>query len=165
MVTTRASREVRRKIGNPAVQRRISIVLVTIAGVSAGLGALIRASSGPGTARHSSGYLFDVAGWLLAIGGAIFEARAASVFLDFSPRPARRRALLLAILGGIAALGGCVLATFVIEDGMRAIAQAAAMFVLVGGIGAGLAGSASLAWHYGGEYAGKRIEKLGDEEW
>jgi hypothetical protein len=37
--------------------------------------------------------------------------------------------------------------------------------VLVGGFGVGLGGLATLGWFYGGRYAERRIERMGEDDW
>jgi hypothetical protein len=155
----------RRRFSNPSVQRRLGVGLIVLGGVLAGLGALMRAMTRDGSASHSAAYLLDSCGWLIVVAGAVVEARAAQLFLQATPRPASRRAVSFWVLGLLAGLTGCVLASKVSADDTPALVAAGAMFVLISGIGFGLAGFFSLAWYYGGEYAGRRIEKLSDEEW
>jgi hypothetical protein len=155
----------RRRLSNPSTQRRLGIGLIALGGVLAGLGAFVRAVTMDGSASHSAAYLLDSGGWLAILAGAVVEARAAQLFLMATPGPARRRAVLFWVLGLLAGLAGCVLASTASGDDAPALVPAGAMFVLVSGVGFGLTGFFSLAWFYGGEYAGRRIEKLSDEEW
>lgn len=134
---------------------------MAVGGVLAAVGAAIRNGSG----GSNETYLLDAAGLLTAVSGAVIEAKTADLFFEATPVSAMRRAIALAFGGIVAALSGCVLASFVFDDSAHALLPAGAMFILVGGAGAGLAGLFSLAWYYGGEYAAKRIERLSDQEW
>ncbi len=150
---------------SPAGRQRRSLLLIAIAALLAGVGALIRAIESPGSASHSLGYLFDAVGWVLALIAAVAEARIADLFFQFSERKARRRALVLTLVGLTGAIAGCFVASAVVERESVAIVTAVANAVMVGGVAAGLAGLFSLGWFYGGNYAAKRVEKLSEEEW
>jgi hypothetical protein len=128
-------------------------------GTFAAFGAGLRAS---GTGNGA--FLFDVLGWFIACAGAVVEARSAGFWFEVKPAPVRRRAILLLVLGLAGGLAGCITASTVAADA-GPMPEAAAMLVLVAGAGAVLAGGFSLAWTIGGDYAGRRIEQLSDEEW
>jgi hypothetical protein len=146
------------------VKRRIALGIIVSGGLFAAAGAVIRATEAGSDARGAS-YLFDVAGWLTVVAGAVLEARTAQLFLQAFPRAAKRRAISFATFGVLAALIGFVIASTVADSRAPAAAVAAAMFVLVAGAGTGLAGLFSLGWFYGGDYAAGRIEKMGDDDW
>lgn len=150
---------------SPVGRRRLSLLLIAVAAFLAGVGALIRATESPGSTSHSFGYLFDVAGWLIALFAAIVEARVADLFFQFSERGPKRRALALTLIGLICAIAGCYSASVLLDRDSPAIVAALANALMVGGIGAGLAGMFSLGWFYSGNYAAKRVEKLSEEEW
>ena len=147
---------------NPVAKRRIAVGVICLGGLLAGAGTLWRAQNdgaGNGT------YLLDIAGWLTAAAGALLEAKSSLLFFQVFPSSSRRRAIVFAVLGIVAALAGCIVASTVADDDAPALLSAATMTALVGGVGFGLAGLFSLAANYGGDYAARRIEKLGDEEW
>jgi len=153
----------RRRLSNPIVKRRIAVVVIVFGAALAGVAQLIRESSFGNSS--SATYLLDVLGWLVMVAGAVIEASAAQIFFPAQPVPTRRRAFTFAVLGVIAAVLGCVLTSMVADDDTPAIVAGVTMFVLVCGIGFGLAGAFSLAWYYGGDYAARRIERLGDDDW
>lgn len=133
--------------------------MIAFGALSASAGAALRASgSGGGT------FLLDAAGWLIAAAGAVLEARSAGMWFDIQPTAVRRRAVAFASLGVIGALGGCIAASVFSSD-RGALLQSGAMLALVGGVGFGLAGFGALAWTIGGDYAARRIEQLGDDDW
>ena len=150
----------RRRFSNPTQQRRFAVGLIAFGGALAGLGAALRADGG-----SPSSYFLDVLGWFVVVAGAVLEAKTAQLFLAAFPRPARRRAIAFAVVGVIAALAGCVVASAVVDRDSPALLSAVAMFGLVAGIGLGLAGLFSLGWYFGGDYAAGRIEKLSEEDW
>ena len=150
----------RRRLSNPIVKRRIALVVIVIGAALAGVAQLIRESS-----SDSSTYLLDVVGWIVVVAGSVIEASTAQILFPAQPVPTRRRATSFAALGVIAAVLGCVLTSMVADNDTPAIVSGMTMFVLVGGIGLGLAGTFSLAWYYGGDYAARRIERLGDDDW
>jgi hypothetical protein len=155
----------RSRFSSPRFQRRLSLTLIGTGALFAGVGAVIRASTPDGSTRHSASHLFDAAAWLIVVIAAVIETISASLLFQIEPRGARRRGVLLAALGVLAALLGCYLASSTFDDDSPAVLSGAANVVLVGGIGAGLAGVMSLGWQYGGAYAARRIEKLGEDDW
>ncbi|MGH2562257.1 MAG: hypothetical protein ACRDJH_24625 [Thermomicrobiales bacterium] len=144
-----------RLFANPRRLRRYGHLNVAFAAALAGAAAAWRARGGP-----NGTYLFDVAAWLLAVGGAVSEARVGTLLFGFAPVPARRRALLLTLLGLLTFLLSCVLYAVGSADNeaIRGVAGAA----LIGGIGLGLGGLFTLAAYYGGDYAASRIERMDD---
>ncbi|MGH2532218.1 MAG: hypothetical protein ACRDJW_07900 [Thermomicrobiales bacterium] len=140
---------------DPRRWRRLGYLLVTIAAVLAGVAAAWRARGGP-----NGTYLLDVASWLLAVGSAVAEARVGLLLMGFAPAPARRRALLLTVVGLFTFLLGCML--FSAGSNTDALIPGIAGASLIGGVGLGLGGLFTLAAHYGGDYAASRIERLDD---
>ena len=108
-------------------------------------------------------YLLDVGGWLLAVAGAVAEARVNLIFAGFQADAVRRRATVLTIVGIIAALAGCVALSTVATTGTVSLARAVAAAFLVGGVGAGLGGILSLAVTSGARYAADRLANLDHE--
>lgn len=107
-------------------------------------------------------YLLDALAWLLAIAGAVAEARVSAIFSAFQPEPARRRASILLCLGILVALGACVLLSNPDQDGVAVAIRTGAAALLIGGIGAGLGGGMSLAVTVGARYAADRLANLDD---
>ncbi len=144
--------------GNPAHLRRLGYGAL-------GLGAALGAS---GTLLRDTGddtswtYLLDAVAWLLAVAGAVAEARASAIFSAFQPEPARRRSTLLLCLGILAALGGCVLLSSLGRDDVAVAIRTGAAGTLIGGIGTGLGGGLSLAVTVGARYAADRLANLDD---
>lgn len=150
------------RFANPAVKRRIAVGVVCAGGMIAGFGALWRAvDDGAGNAT----YFLDVVGWLSVVAGALLEARMSVLFFQAFPTASRRRAVAFILFGVPAALGGCIVASMLADEDTPALLSAAAMTALVAGVGFGLAGLFSLGATYGGDYAARRIETLGEEEW
>jgi hypothetical protein len=119
----------------------------------------------PGTGRHSATYFLDVAGWFLAVAGAAIEARVGDLLITAGQLAARRRAVLFAVTGIGAALVACATIPLRSSGASATPLRAALAAIMVGGIGLGLGGLATLAWFYGGRYAERRIERMGDEDW
>ena len=155
----------RRRLSNPVVKRRIALGVIGLGAALAGIAQLIRESTTGGSGSNSATYLLDVLGWLMVLAGAVIEASTAQIFFPAQPIPSSRRAIAFAVLGLVAAVFGCVLTSMVADGDTPAIVSAAGMSVLVIGVGLGLAGFFSLAWYYGGDYAARRIERLGDDDW
>jgi hypothetical protein len=150
------------RFANPVVKRRIAVGVICLGGLLAGTAALLRALDG---GQGSGTYLLDVAGWLTVITGAVLDARASQIFFQVDPAASRRRAIAFVALGVAAALAGCVVASMVADDDSPAALSAGAMFVLVAGVGFGLAGLFGLGASHGADYAARRIAKLGEEDW
>jgi hypothetical protein len=148
----------------PRQQQRLALLLILGCAALAGLGAYLRASAGPGEST-SDGYLLETAALLMAVGAAAWQARIAGILILFEPNAVRRRAILSLLAGICAALVGCVAVSAIetdrYENSLRALAEAG----IIGGLGLGLAGFFSLAWAFGMGYAGKRIERMGEEDW
>jgi MFS family permease len=87
------------------------------------------------------------------------------MLLDYGDRRARRRAIILATGGlGMVLLACGTLAAWEraqLTGWLRAILAA----LYTGAFGAGLGGLLTLAWHYGGDYASRRIEHLSEDDW
>jgi hypothetical protein len=107
-------------------------------------------------------YLLDAVGWLLAVGGAVAEARVSAIMSAFQPENARRRATVLLCLGIVVTLVACVLLSTLGADGIAVGIRAIAAALLIGGIGAGLGGGLSLAVTIGARYAADRLGDLED---
>jgi hypothetical protein len=102
---------------------------------------------------------------LIVVVSAVQEARAAQFFFPGFPVATRRRAIAFVILGFLGAIGGCVAASIVSDDDSPAVVAAVAMFVLVAGVGSLLSGAFTLGWHYGGDYAARRVEQMREDDW
>jgi hypothetical protein len=150
---------------NPLALRRLGLSLVLLAAALAGLATWLRDHLSPGTTGHSATYFLDVGGWFLAVAGAVLEARAGDLLLTARQPAARRRAVLFALDGLGAALIACATIPLRSSGASAPLLRAALAAVLVGGFGVGLGGLATLAWFYGGHYAERRIERMGDDDW
>ena len=150
---------------NPLALRRLGLALVCLGALLAGLAAWLRDRLAAGDTGHSSTYLLDVAGWFLAVAGAVLEAKVGDLLLTARQPAARRRAVLFAVVGLGAALAAC--ATIPLRSSGASVSplRAALAAVLVGGFGVGLGGLATLGWFYGGRYAERRIERMGEDDW
>jgi drug/metabolite transporter (DMT)-like permease len=137
----------------------MSLGLILSGALLAGLGDGIRAAADRGEANWT--FFLDVVGLLLALGGAVLEARTADLMFAFAPIPARRRALLRLIAGILVALFACLLTGAFGRPLLRGIVGAA----LIAGVGFGAGGLFSLAWHYGGVYAADRIQDRVNDDW
>jgi hypothetical protein len=155
----------RRRLNNPLGLRRLGLTLVLAGAVCAGLATWLRDHLAPGTGRHNATYLLDVAGWVLAVAGAVIEARIGDLLLTADQPAARRRAVLFAVAGLGAALTACVTIPLRSAGASATLLRAALAAILVGGIGVGLGGLATLGWFYGGRYAARRIERMGEDDW
>src|SRR5215218_2369718 len=144
-------------MNNPLHLRRISLGLIVAGASIVGLGDGVREAAGTGEANWT--FFFDVVGLLLALGGAVLEARSADFFFGFAPAPTRRRALIRliaaipAIFVPLASIGA------IDQPVLRGLAGAVVML----GIGFGAGGLFSLAWIYGGGYAADRIQQRNED--
>lgn len=145
---------------SPHARRRLALGLLAAGAALGGFGGALRAAD-----AESAAALAIVTGILVVLAGAAVEALAAQRFLQALPASARRRALVLACCGFIAAIGGCVLASTAFDADAPWPLAGWALATLVGGIGAALGGIGSLAAFHGGDYAARRIERLSDEDW
>ncbi len=148
----------RHLIGNPSHLRQLGYVSVGLGAALGATGTLLRDTSDD----NSWTYVLDAAGLLLAIAGAVAEARVSTIFSAFQPESARRRATLLLCLGILAALGACVLLSSLEGDGTAVAIRTGAAALLIVGIGAGLGGGLSLAATVGVRYAADRLANLDD---
>jgi hypothetical protein len=142
----------------------MGIAWVLAGAFMAGLGAHLRLQA-EGTGGRPGTYLLDAGAWLLALTGAILEARAADVLAAFEDRSVRRRATALLGVGLATAIMGCIVASGVGSDSTSGWVRAGASAALIVGFGLGLGGLLSLLWVAGGTYAGERIERLSEEDW
>jgi hypothetical protein len=150
---------------NPLALRRVGLSLVLLAAALAGLAAWLRDRLAPGTTGHSATYFLDVGSWFLAVAGAVLEARAGDLLLNARLPAARRRAILFASGGLGTALVACATIPLRSSGASAPPLRAVLAAVLVGGFGIGLGGLATLAWFYGGRYAERRIERMGEDDW
>jgi hypothetical protein len=102
---------------------------------------------------------------LLAVAGAVVEVRVGDLLLTAGQPGARRRALLFAVGGIGTALVACATIPLRSSGASASPLRAALAAVLVGGFGVGLGGLATLGWFYGGRYAERRIERMGEDDW
>jgi hypothetical protein len=149
---------VRRRLADPRQLRRFGSSLILLGAVVAGIGAGWRSGDGP-----NASYLLDTAGLLLAVAGAVADTRVGALVMSFAPREERRRALIRLTIGLVAFLPGC-LALSVLGSG-QALARGLGSAALTGGAGLALGGLLTIAWHYGGDYAADRIDRLSDDDW
>ena len=149
----------RTHMNNPLVLRRLSLALVVAGAVIAGLGDGLREAAGTGEANWT--FVLDVVGLVLAISGAVLEARSADILFAFAPTETRRRALIRLITGVLTMLITCVSLGAIDQPVLRGLVGAFLMF----GAGFGLAGLFSLAWIYGGGYAADRIQDRANDDW
>jgi hypothetical protein len=121
------------------------------------MAAWLRGQFERGDAQFGWSYILNVVGLFAILAGAVTEARVASLFLEFRAGPERRRAILEAVAGLTLALVGCV----ALGGESGGAATRVLLAILLGlGAGAGLAGLATLAWFYGLDWAGGRLERL-----
>jgi hypothetical protein len=152
-------------VRNPLRVRRFGLALIVLASVLAAIATWQRDRLIPGSTSHSATYFLNVLGWFLAIAGATLEAKIGDLLLNAGQRSARRRAILFAVIGLGAALTACITIPGRSDAAFSAPIRASLAGVLVGGIGIGLGGAATLLWFYGGRYAADRIAKMGEEDW
>jgi drug/metabolite transporter (DMT)-like permease len=136
--------------------RRTGVAFVMLGAFLAGLGEGIRAANDSASWTD----LLDAAGLVLAVAGGVFEARTADLLFDFAPRPARRRAMLLLVVGLLVIVFACVLLSAFDQPVLHGIAGGAVVL----GLGFGAGGLFSLAWFYGGGYAAGRIQDRADDD-
>jgi drug/metabolite transporter (DMT)-like permease len=146
-------------VNGPLRFRRLGLGLVVAGAVLAGLSRGIRADRGTDQANWT--YVLDVVAVLLAVAGAIFEARTADLLFNFAPRAARRHAFLRLVGGVLVGLLACVLLSFVDQPVVHSLAAG----VILLGVGIGAGGLFSLVWYYGGGYAADRIQERSKEDW
>jgi hypothetical protein len=152
-------------VRNPLRVRRIGLALIALAALLAATATWQRDHLAPGSSARSATYLLDVLGWFLAIAGAVLEAKIGDLLLNAGQRAARRRAIVFAVIGLGASLTACITIPGRSDAAFSVPLRAGLAAVLVGGIGIGLGGAATLIWFYGGRYAADRIAKMGEEDW
>lgn len=150
---------------NPLALRRLGLAAVILGAILAGFATWLRDRLAPGSQRHSATYFLDVAGWMLAVAGAVLEAKVGDRLLTARQPAARRRAIAFALGGLGAALVGCTTIPLGSAGTSASPLRAALAAVLVGGFGVGLGGLLTLGWFYGGRYAERRIERMGEDDW
>jgi hypothetical protein len=150
---------------NPLALRRLGLGLVFLGALLAGCASWLRDRLPAGDVGHGSTYLLDVAGWFLVVAGAVLEAKVGDLLLTARQPAARRRAILFAVVGLGAALAACATIPLRSSGASASPLRAALAAVLVGGFGLGLGGLATLGWFYGGRYAERRIERMGEDDW
>ena len=143
---------------SPSHLRRLGYGALGLGAALASTGTLVRDTSD----SNAWTYLLDALAWLLAVAGAVAEARVSAILSAFQPEPARRRATILLCFGILAALGACVLLSTLDQDGVAVAIRTGAAALLIGGIGAGLGGGLSLALTAGARYAADRLANLDD---
>ncbi len=146
-------------MNSPLLFRRIGLGFVVAGAVLAGLSSWYRADRGSDRANWT--YFLDVVAVLLAIAGAVFEARTADFFFNFAPGAAKRHAFLRLAEGLFVGLFACVVLSFVDQPVVHGLAAGAILL----GVGIGAGGLFSLAWYYGGGYAADRIQERSEEDW
>jgi hypothetical protein len=147
------------RMTNPLYLRRFGLALVITGAVLAGLGDGIREAADTGEANWT--FLLDVAGLLLALGGAVLEARSADILVDFAPVETRARVRTRSIAAITAILVTCTSLGAIEQPILRGLAGALLML----SVGFGLGGLFSLAWIHGGGYAADRIQDRIDDHW
>lgn len=145
--------------------RRTGTGLLLLGTGSAGVAATLRQTLHPGSSTHSATYLLDVLAVAMTAVGIVLEVRAAEILISAGLLRAKRRAILCAVAGLVAGLAGCWLATGLIRGDASAAAVGLASAAMAAGVGFGLAGLVSLGWSVGGDYAARRVQELGEEEW
>jgi drug/metabolite transporter (DMT)-like permease len=145
-------------MNDPRRLRRIGLGLVILGALVAGLGDGIRAAADRGEANWT--FLLDVVGLLLALGGAVLEARSNDLMFAFAPHETRGRALIRVI----AAIPTVLITCASLGSFDSPVVRGAAGALLVLGIGFGAGGLFSLAWYYGGGYTADRIQDRVDED-
>jgi hypothetical protein len=160
-----AARGRRARFADPLRLRRLGLALVAGGAVLAAVAAVLRGQGRPGTPGHSATYLLDVAAWFLAVAGAVVEARVGDRLLAVGQRGARQRAVLFSVGGLGAMLCACVTISLGSSGASGTPLRAALAAVMVGGLGVGLGGLATLGWFYGGRYAADRIQRMGEDDW
>jgi hypothetical protein len=150
---------------NQLALRRLGVALITFGAILAGCAAWFRDRLAAGDVGYSMTYLLDVAGWFLAVAGAVLEAKVGDLLLTARQPAARRRAILFAVVGLGATLVACATIPLRSSGASASPLRAALAAVLVGGFGMGLGGLATLGWFYGGRYAERRIVRMGEDDW
>jgi drug/metabolite transporter (DMT)-like permease len=154
------SRSFKRPAG-PLTFRRWALACFLAAAIAAGAGSAIRAGRDTG---EGPTYLLDVLGLVFAVAGAVFEARAGAILLPARYPGARRRTLLMAVLGALMTLTGCVILSSTLSGSHNRLASGLTAAAAMAGFGGLLGGLGTLAWVYGTDYAGRRIEQM-DDDW
>ena len=150
----------RRYLNSPRWMRRFAWVLILGGAVLSAGAVALRDRFARGDDLHDASYLLTTLAFLLAVAGAVLEARVGGIFLAFAPRPARRRAILETVLGIAACLAGCVALGGVESEGGGTLVRPLLGGLLIGGLSAGLAGLFTLGWFYGLDWAAGRMERL-----
>lgn len=155
----------RRRLSSPIVIRRLGLAIVLVGAILAAIATWLRDRLGVGTVARSATYYLDAASWLLAASGAVIEGWFGDLLLSTGQARTRRRAIIFAVVGLGASLIACAMIPLRSASGSGSLVRAALSGLIVGGFGLGLGGLTTIAWHFGGRYASKRIERMGEEDW
>ena len=134
-----------------------------LGGLLAGLGTLLRGMIDGGNDQWT--YFLDTGGLLVVLFGAGLDFRASSRFASFDERGGRKRAVMQAAFGSLAALLACFVLGWLAGSDWPGVVRALISMMLTLGIGVGLAGFLYFGWFSGGNYLERRIEQQADEEW
>jgi hypothetical protein len=150
-----------RFFSNPSLLHRVSQAMIALSAIIAFFAAFLRESRSAG----SSTYLIDVAALLAAIVSAIFDGQYASILGDFQPNSLRRGSLLRLMIGVLAMLLGCVVASMDFEPRDGDLIQAAAYGVLFAGIALALGGVIRILLVDGARYASEKVQERLDDDY
>lgn len=143
----------RRRHWSPLAYRRLAYLFMLLAALTGGL----------------SGYR-DSALWMtgslvFAVAACAVYARAADFLMDFDLRSVRRQSTVFLIIGLVAAIFGCVVASQMVRGDRGDLVRAAGYAAISGGIAVGLSGLIATLWSMTATYAGEQIEKRSLEDW
>jgi hypothetical protein len=152
----------RARWNSPRGALRLTITIILLGGVVAGIGAWLRDEIPGGNDAWT--YFLDTAGLLIAVAGAALDFRASGRLAEFAEGQIRRRGAILLLAGTAAAVTSCLVLGWsdsVSSPFFRGLLTA----VLTAGIGFGLAGFMEIGWFRGGDWLERRIGQRVDEDW
>ncbi|MDQ2683263.1 MAG: hypothetical protein M3Y37_07020 [Chloroflexota bacterium] len=155
--------QVRRVLANPRTALRLTLGIIIVGGLLAAIGSLLRDLIDGRNDQWT--FLFDTFGLLLAAVAAVLDFRTQMRLGDLELPGARRRAVLLLVSGLAAAILGCLVLGWMVEDDTPAVLRALLSGLMTAGIGCSLAGLLYIGWFGGGDHLERRIQQRAEEEW
>lgn len=150
----------RRFFANPIQLHRISQLMVALCAAVALLAAWLRERGG-----GSGTYLLDTLAMLIAIFSAVLDTRYASFMGDFRPEAVRRGSLIRLIVGCLALLVGCIVASIEVNGRAGEWVGVAGYGLLFAGLAVGLGGLIRFLAVQGAGYAARKVQERLDDEY
>lgn len=154
----------RRSRLGPLQRSRLATATLLPVALIAATGSWMRTTDGD-CHRPGLGVLVSVLAYLMGVAAAVAKARAAAILMVFSPRSVRSVAVLSLIVGLVALLLGCVVASGSAGEQRSVVQIVGGESAIALGVSLGLAGLLTVFWTSGLDYLGERIDARTHEDW